>query len=49
MGGDLSERQESPLEIMDPGVGGWGSVWFPFPPFLHTLHLQHELKLADYQ
>lgn len=24
MGGDLSERQESPLEIMDPGVGGRG-------------------------
>lgn len=36
MGGDLSERQESPLEIMDPGVGGVGVSLVPFstlPPY----------------
>lgn len=51
VGGDLSEWQESPLEIMAPGGGGVSLAPFivAFPPFLHTLHLQHETKPANYQ
>lgn len=33
MGGDLSERQESPLEIMDPGLGVSLVPFSTLPPY----------------
>lgn len=49
VGGDSSEWQESPLEIIGPGGVSLAPFIFSFPPFLHTFYLQHEIKLANYQ